>query len=582
MNDFTIYSRPPGPPKETCFFWYHGECPLGDKCDRMHEAHITWPIPPPLDYVHSDPCHLPLCPMKEGMEELLRGRGEKANRKFHTKLPIIGIDVVNSGTGLGVGSAANESEDEGSITAVEDKNGGVSSDSNSRSDEIDEISLSSGSYNLAVASSSAYPRLTLTPSPFLHAVDEMPQITAISHAGAHKSRKHPYAKVSTPNFASHTSLGRPIAGKLPEDPSKFARELPTRPKVNEKVCFLWYHQGYCRPTQLNPCPWLHTLDTPVQEVSLPINPSQGHSKKCQLPLCPISKLLKKEQKAPVKMKIEESEQDGYWPAFSNTKPNEPSIRPSVRYLDTSNGVDFGNMNPQRLQMYYVNRTEELIATYGSWRAVPQQHMQEIQQLDATLYPRNRQIQIPAPPVNIKREYPLTTDDELVAERDSQAEGERSWKNKGLKKKEKWMRWRSKQIEKKREEEREAEAAARAQEATRPSIVPNVTNRIASGGAGPMSSAGAKRMNPPPIHDPRGQTISRIDAWRNRPHKTPIPKLRESSLIFGSFARSTPYVKLRDRERTPPPRVLVDYVLPSGDDRAEWDGDFLRRAFGEIE
>lgn len=31
-----------------------------------------------------------------------------------------------------------------------------------------------------------------------------------------------------------------------------------------------------------------------------------------------------------------------------------------------------------------------------------------------------------------------------------------------------------------------------------------------------------------------------------------------------------------------PRVLVDYELPEGDDRMDWDGDFLRRAFGEIE
>ncbi|KAF1963042.1 hypothetical protein CC80DRAFT_103532 [Byssothecium circinans] len=33
---------------------------------------------------------------------------------------------------------------------------------------------------------------------------------------------------------------------------------------------------------------------------------------------------------------------------------------------------------------------------------------------------------------------------------------------------------------------------------------------------------------------------------------------------------------------PKPGVLVDYDLPEGENRAEWDTDFLRRAFGEIE
>ncbi|KZM20922.1 uncharacterized protein EKO05_0006382 [Ascochyta rabiei] len=59
-----VTTAPPGPPKETCFFWYHGSCRRGDDCDRPHEAHPTWPIPPPPGFRHFQPCMLPLCPLR--------------------------------------------------------------------------------------------------------------------------------------------------------------------------------------------------------------------------------------------------------------------------------------------------------------------------------------------------------------------------------------------------------------------------------------------------------------------------------------------------------------------------------------
>ncbi len=52
------------PPKQTCFFWYHGVCRRGSQCRFEHKTHITWPIPPPPEYVHHRPCHLPLCPLR--------------------------------------------------------------------------------------------------------------------------------------------------------------------------------------------------------------------------------------------------------------------------------------------------------------------------------------------------------------------------------------------------------------------------------------------------------------------------------------------------------------------------------------
>lgn len=277
-------------------------------------------------------------------------------------------------------------------------------------------------------------------------------------------------------------------------------------------------------------------------------------------------------------------------------------------------------------MYYMNRKEELIATYGSWRAIPQQHMQSMQQLDARLNQNDRQIQIPAPPQDdINREYQLATshstapsnpkfntttasrvqnskpqslytwkqhdimegqlNDELIAERDSQAEGERRWQIKAWKRKESKPKKRlsnGKRKQKKRQHEREAKAAARAQGTARSSIVPNAKKRTASESAGQMSSAEAKRMKPTPIDDPRGQTPPPKDAQRDHVRKVPGMKSRESTLESGFLATSMVYPKPQDQEGNPPPRVLVDYALPSGDDRAEWDSDFLRRAFGEIE
>lgn len=54
-----------GLPRETCFFWYHGDCRLGDSCIKAHEHHITWPIAIPPGLVHHKPCKLTFCPLRE-------------------------------------------------------------------------------------------------------------------------------------------------------------------------------------------------------------------------------------------------------------------------------------------------------------------------------------------------------------------------------------------------------------------------------------------------------------------------------------------------------------------------------------
>lgn len=77
-----VTPAPPVPPKETCFFWYHGSCRRGDECDRPHEAHPTWPIPPPPGFRHYQPCTLPLCPLRSDLAD--GDKPQEYQRRRHT------------------------------------------------------------------------------------------------------------------------------------------------------------------------------------------------------------------------------------------------------------------------------------------------------------------------------------------------------------------------------------------------------------------------------------------------------------------------------------------------------------------
>src|SRR5690242_181720 len=74
-------SASPGPLKETCFFWYHGACRRGNQCDRLHEAHPTWPITPPPGFRHFQPCTLPLCPLRADFETDLKSHEYQRPRR---------------------------------------------------------------------------------------------------------------------------------------------------------------------------------------------------------------------------------------------------------------------------------------------------------------------------------------------------------------------------------------------------------------------------------------------------------------------------------------------------------------------
>lgn len=74
--------KPSAPPKETCFFWYHGICRRDEHCQYAHQAHITWPIPAPPGFVHFQSCELPFCPLREDMLALKKARQTMPRTQF--------------------------------------------------------------------------------------------------------------------------------------------------------------------------------------------------------------------------------------------------------------------------------------------------------------------------------------------------------------------------------------------------------------------------------------------------------------------------------------------------------------------
>ncbi|KAF1929198.1 uncharacterized protein M421DRAFT_4368 [Didymella exigua CBS 183.55] len=96
-----VTPAPPGPPKETCFFWYHGSCRRGDDCERPHEAHSTWPIPPPPGFRHYQPCTLPLCPLRSDLAS--SGMPQEYQRRRRT------IDGQMDGAAFSRATTAGES-----------------------------------------------------------------------------------------------------------------------------------------------------------------------------------------------------------------------------------------------------------------------------------------------------------------------------------------------------------------------------------------------------------------------------------------------------------------------------------------
>jgi hypothetical protein len=58
--------------KETCIFWYHGNCGRGADCHYEHELNHNWPISRPPGYTHHRRCDLKFCPLRTDMVEFMQ------------------------------------------------------------------------------------------------------------------------------------------------------------------------------------------------------------------------------------------------------------------------------------------------------------------------------------------------------------------------------------------------------------------------------------------------------------------------------------------------------------------------------
>ncbi|ORX97341.1 hypothetical protein BCR34DRAFT_607303 [Clohesyomyces aquaticus] len=360
---------PPGPPRETCFFYYHvGVCRRGAECERAHEVHFTWPIPPPPGYVHRQACRLLLCPLKEGMEEVLKkAKGaETQGRDKEVEIERAAEDEV-----LEFGLKLEEEEKEEVYVGV-----GVDGDVDMDVDvdvEIDKIAVGVEGSGVGVELSDleydGFMDFEPSPSPYTSSPSASPyaspsppssrvatpppslvfsnpesssstlghkeaatsdgeddtHLTSISHAGTYhtpskrrvrRNSKASRAPSSLPKQIPLSSPGVPTdslpagstksSGNLPAiPPAPTSAQTPTAPKVlleakapckpkalakletivDRKVCFFWYHQGFCKPRDRTRCSYIHTLGTSVQEVSCP-DLREWHPG-CNLPLCPI-------------------------------------------------------------------------------------------------------------------------------------------------------------------------------------------------------------------------------------------------------------------------------------------------------
>lgn len=101
-----VTPAPPGPPKDTCFFWYHGSCRRGGECDRPHEAHPTWPIPPPPGFRHYQPCTLTLCPLRSDLT--VRDKPQNSQHRPHTIGSQIDGAAFSRATTAGESSSDND------------------------------------------------------------------------------------------------------------------------------------------------------------------------------------------------------------------------------------------------------------------------------------------------------------------------------------------------------------------------------------------------------------------------------------------------------------------------------------------
>jgi hypothetical protein len=459
--------------------------------------------------------------MKEGMEELMSGNPNPGDGRVSPCT--IGINIRGADIEIVSGTKTKEkssitalgNEDDAEIIKAQTGNEGLTNVSPFWGDEIEVISLSSGNCSSTATSPSPPPsNHKLAPSPSPYPFDEEPELKTISHVGTHKHLHSIKRKPSTLENASHLRITTlepiqltkiiSVAERQPQQPQSPDRspkgtlaietggEFPKGPLLKEKVCFFWYHQGYCRPRRGVICPCLHTLDTGVKEISLPIN-LKFHRLDCELLLCPVRLLHERGQEIIFAGKEEQAARKDFY----------HSVIPKVNYAPQSqvkagpkkHRMRSGRRTRRQGRDQYADQKANMLQRYGT--------PPEGAEIMTTQLPR-----LPKPMADL----PII------------------------------------------------------QNIGNPNLVPLLRKRKASVPESKSSIREVRCMRP-----------SLFDVVKERQCK-----FNDPAFIPEFLAESTVHSRSQVTVRTAQPGVLVDYVLPSGEDRADWDSDSLRRAFGEIQ
>ncbi|KAF2654097.1 hypothetical protein K491DRAFT_492094 [Lophiostoma macrostomum CBS 122681] len=286
------FPTPPGPPKETCFFWYHGVCKRDKACPFEHKAHITWPITVPRGYVHWEVCQLPLCPLRDGLEEIERRIcGVKKDEGGRVKEKVKKVKEGDEGKGDAAKAASVAAgvllDDRQTAIAMLDVNGA--------GDEAVEHGLD---------------MITLVPTPVSNTAESSASvtedsITQISHSGT-DLRKHRRQKSDNPHSHAQSpplpSIPQPSLSSTSTPPAAlFNPPLGPRSHNASPLCFYWYHQGYCTRFLQRKCSYTHNARSSITQVSRPrYHVFKTHNPECDLPLCPVR--LKRVEDAKIREK----------------------------------------------------------------------------------------------------------------------------------------------------------------------------------------------------------------------------------------------------------------------------------------
>ena len=635
------------------------------------------------------------------MEELFKSSSNSGYGRISPGT--IGIDAVDADTIVYVG--ANNAE-KTFINATGDGDSGELPTAQLASDDVtgiplfvddknDIISLSAGSCNSTSTSPSPPPASPmLAPSPILRPSNKPPEIASISHAGTHKylrTNKSPTIPRPLPNLFASAKPGEtaPVTKRQPEHMCETPHKFPEGISIKDKICFFWYHQGYCRTKRGSTCPCVHTLDTGVREVSLP-NELRFHNPDCELPLCPVRLRNKSEPQSVIQQKIvAQDKREQPRPEWKRPPPTGPRCNekttdaprgsalrekicfnwyhkgychpkkgtscPCVHTLDTGmtevalpenlryHNVDcelllcpvriryesgqetvfveneeedmakdmYRSMMPaaihpsrvqnmtapeqprrdtekialRRLRKQFTDRMNQLIQKYGSWQACPPDCVQPMQQLETVIGLWDLQIRANWDPTVT---LPIGFQQKAIALGNAIDEQKLQTR----------LKRRSASYLQRREDLAHTPVVLKV-------VPPNVVNDINT----TTPPKGPRAMIVKPPEPPKSIAPTSLFRKTGNPNMVPVSRKRKASASENQL--STRQVKrkrptlfdARHREGYPnmpvdpsfrvqpkpqvevkkaQPGVFVDYVLPSGQDRAEWDTDFLRRIFGEIE